>query len=52
MAHRDQEVSPSGNARGGQAPALREKKHARVYVGRGPVPRHRSCYEKKRFLGP
>ena len=29
------------NARGGQAPALRKKRHP-LTVGRGPVPRHRS----------
>ena len=33
--------SAHSNDRGGQAPALRQKRH--FTVGRGPVPRHRSC---------
>ena len=33
----------NGDVRGGQAPALRLKKRLPFHVGRGPVPRHRSC---------
>ena len=35
MANRDQEVSPTGNDRGGQAPALRAAKISPFTVGRG-----------------
>ena len=34
--------SAHSNARGGQAPALREKTLP-LHVGRGPVPRHAFC---------
>ena len=34
------------NDRGGQAPALRLSRPSPFIVGRGPVPRHRSRYQK------
>ncbi len=43
--HRDQEVSPTNNDRGGQAPALRLPRPPPLTVGRGPVPRHRSAHQ-------